>query len=218
MTTSARRLAASAQRGVSMLFALCALAVLTIGAVALVRSVDTGMLVLGNLGFKKDAVAAGSLTAESAITWLQNSTAVSGMLDSDIPANGYSSTAPANLDPTGSLVATSATAVVVPDWKGDDCQSVSAKTTPVCLKTQALDADGNSRYVITRLCKNAGPNDSSNSCVTPVTAQTTTTHQRGALKPGGRFTTFSTGTAYRILTRTVGARGTVAYTETLVHF
>ena len=46
-----------AQRGVSLLFALMALAAMLLAAVALVRSVDSGALVLGNLGFKQEATA-----------------------------------------------------------------------------------------------------------------------------------------------------------------
>ena len=41
------------QRGVSLIFALMALAVISLAAVALVRSVDTTSLVIGNLGFKQ---------------------------------------------------------------------------------------------------------------------------------------------------------------------
>ena len=60
-----------AQRGMSMLFALMALVILGLGAVALTRSVDTGTLIMGNLGFKQDTLAASSSGAEQAIAWLQ---------------------------------------------------------------------------------------------------------------------------------------------------
>jgi type IV pilus assembly protein PilX len=206
------------QRGVSMLFALCALAVLTLGAVALVRSIDTGMLVLGNLGFKKDAVAAGSVATEAAITWLQNNNANDG-LDVDKEDLGYYATSPSNLDPTGATLAMATSTVVLPDWNGDGCKDIVTKSL-VCRATRDAPVNGDNtvRYLITRLCQNPGKNDGGNNCVVPVTAQAGDSSQRGALKPGGRFNNFSSGTAYRILTRTVGTRGTVAYTETLVHF
>lgn len=202
-----------------MLFALCALAVLTLGAVALVRSVDTGILVLGNLGFKKDAVAAGSVATETAITWLQNNTA-NGGLDNDVALSGYYATSPDNLDPTGASLASATTAIVLIDWDGNSCTGpgTSGKTI-VCRSPidATTNADNTVRFVVTRLCANNGPNDATNSCVVPVTAQATAASQRGQLK-GPRFITYSNGTAYRILTRTVGTRGTVAFTETLVHF
>ena len=50
----------------SLLFALLALAAMLLAAVALVRSVDSGALVLGNLGFKQDATSAGDSAAELA--------------------------------------------------------------------------------------------------------------------------------------------------------
>jgi len=203
-----------------MLFALCALAVLTLGAVALVRSVDTGILVLGNLGFKKDAVYVASQATETAITWLQNNTA-NGGLDADVPLKGYYATAPDNIDPTGGGLATSTGTVTLVNWGTTGCTAPGTSgRTVVCLTPvdQTISNDTTVSYVITRLCLSAGPNDSKNSCVVPVTSQATASSQRGALQPGGRFITYSNGTAYRILTRTVGTRGTVAYTETLVHF
>ncbi len=53
------------QRGVSLVFALMALVVISLGAVAIVRSVDTGALVIGNLGFKQDATSAAAQAAET---------------------------------------------------------------------------------------------------------------------------------------------------------
>ena len=60
----------TAQRGVSLLFALMALAAMLLAAVALVRSVDSGALVLGNLGFKQEATQAADRAAEVARAWL----------------------------------------------------------------------------------------------------------------------------------------------------
>ena len=42
------------QRGVTMLFGLIALAIMMIGAAAMVRSMNTSMMMSGNLGFKRD--------------------------------------------------------------------------------------------------------------------------------------------------------------------
>jgi hypothetical protein len=75
------------QRGVSLLFALLALAAMLLAAVGLVRSVDSGARVLGNLGFKQAATAAADRTAERARGVL----AAPGFdLNTDAPAgNGY---------------------------------------------------------------------------------------------------------------------------------
>jgi len=59
------------QRGLSLLFALMALVVIGLASVAVVRSVDTSSLVIGNLCFKQDATAASAQMTEQALTWLQ---------------------------------------------------------------------------------------------------------------------------------------------------
>ena len=87
----------------SLLFALMAMVVLSLAAVALVRSVDTGALVIGNLGFKQDALAAGSIGTEAAITWLQANAGTA--LDIDNQAKGYSSVAITALDAADGVAA-----------------------------------------------------------------------------------------------------------------
>ena len=65
-----QRIAGSVQRGVSLLFALLALAAISLAAVALVRSVDSGSLLIGNLSFKQDATAAADRATDVARAWL----------------------------------------------------------------------------------------------------------------------------------------------------
>ncbi|MBT9456891.1 MAG: hypothetical protein IV092_04270 [Burkholderiaceae bacterium] len=211
------------QRGVSMLFSLIAVVVLTLGAVALVRTVDTGALVLGNLGFKQDALAAGSVATERAIAWLQAN--VGPTLDADNQALGYYQTSRAALDPTGRTVATAAASLVLVDWDNSECAVPGRNDRPtVCLKAAAaINVGGGnvSRYVITRLCEIVpGSNPPLKDCAQPVTASTTTSSQRGSISYSAakHFSDKTAGTYYRIVTRTVGVRGTVAYAETLVHF
>lgn len=215
--------AARLQRGVSMLFSLIAVVVLTLGAVALVRTVDTGALVLGNLGFKQDALAAGSVATEQAIGWLQANAGAT--LDADNPALGYFSTARAALDPTGRTVATAAATLVLVDWDDNECAVPGRNNRPtVCLKAAArINVGGSnvSRYVITRLCEIVpGSNPPLKDCAQPVTASTSTSSQKGSISYGSHkhFPDKTSGTYYRVVTRTVGVRGTVAYAETLVHF
>lgn len=214
------------QRGVSMLFALCALAVLTMGAVALVRSIDTASLVLGNVSLKRDALQAGSVATERAIKFLNEQQGPG--LDLDQPGKGYYATANLGLDPTGASVHTKAPNLVLVDWDGNGCKVSGIDGRPVvCLSapTQHKVNDSNeTRYLITRLCAMAlAPTDNLNNCVSlPVTKPTTESYQHGALiygEGGGYFTgNPSMGITYRIITRTVGARGTVAFTETMVHY
>ena len=63
------------QQGVSLIFALIALLLIGLSTLALVRSVDTGSLVLGNMSFKQDATAAADQGVRTAFNWLKVQTA-----------------------------------------------------------------------------------------------------------------------------------------------
>jgi hypothetical protein len=110
------------QRGLSLLFALIALAAISLAAVALVRAVDTGSLVIGNIGFKQDATAAASQAAEQAISWLQAHAGAA--LQTDIAASGYYAASRDSLDVTGQGSTSASRAVV--DWGGDSCAVYSS--------------------------------------------------------------------------------------------
>eukprot|EP01136_Pigoraptor_vietnamica_P031754 Opistho-1_new@92711 len=93
------RTPASAGRGVALVFALLALVALSLGAVALIRSVDTGVLALGNLSFKQSGLASGSRRADDAMDWLAANMGTV-VLDSDQPAQGYYASSLDTLDAT----------------------------------------------------------------------------------------------------------------------
>ena len=221
---AAIRVVRGAQRGVSLIFALMGLVVLTLGAVALLRSVDTGLMVLGNLGFKQDALSASSAGTEAAISWLQNQTAAT--LAADQRALGYSSVAIVSLEPTGPRAdAAAATPAILVDWSDNGCKvsGLNGRAVASCLPASGpiQVAGGNTvRYFITRLCAAAGQAEG-NDCMKAVVLQSgTSTTQRGSLGYGSqqRFVEKSAGTYYRIVARAEDKRGTVSYTETLVHF
>ncbi len=60
------------QRGVVLFFTLIALVVMSLAAVALIRSVDTSTMIAGNLAYKQTATTSGDTGIEAAITWLTN--------------------------------------------------------------------------------------------------------------------------------------------------
>ena len=61
-----RFIALRRQQGAALIFALITLVILGLATLSLVRSVDTGALLLGNLSFKQDATAAGDQAARKA--------------------------------------------------------------------------------------------------------------------------------------------------------
>lgn len=210
------------QRGVSLLFALLALAAISLAAVALVRSVDGGSLVIGNLGFKQDTTRAADRAAEVARSWL---TSPSNNLAADgASGTGYYATARTNIDPTGQFSA--ATSRTVIDWgDSNSCACVSAGTCAACLQpsNEFTVSGGNVRaaYVITRLCPNTGPVDTSNACAQPATLADDTDVRKQGSSGGAGDQSIKTppqiAPYYRIIVRTVGGRNTVAFTETIVH-
>lgn len=210
------------ERGISLLFALIALVALALASVALVRSVDTGALVIGNLGFKQDATATADQVANQAIEWLAAESAVNGgtSLYADSVANGYYATSLDALDPTSNGSSGNPTAIV--DWDDNGCDNAAGSPAPTCIAPSAAAAGGQNtgRWVITRLCKTAGaPGAAGNACSVPLTKVVVETGG-GECKYGNcaRFGPASGGPYFRIVVRSVGARGTVSFTESIVYF
>ena len=212
---SARR-----QRGMSLLFALLALAALSLAGVALVRSVNTSAQVIGNLGFKQDATSAGSRATETAIVWLR---ANPTLLDSDNPP-GYYATSLESMDPTGRTT-TDLNKLGLINWDSDGCAYAVAGTFANCslLPKEVPPAAGDttsSKYLISRLCEKAEAMSGTNICAKPAMLSSSGQPCKGVPTPGSAcwFAKPVTVPYYRIIVRTTGARNTVSYTETIVHF
>ena len=210
------------QRGVSLLFALLALAAMLLAAVALVRSVDSGGLVLGNLGFKQEATSAGDIAAERARTFL-----TSGVnLNADRPGDGYYASSLDALDLTGSLTS-AITPMAVVNWGDADscaCLSTTPATCSACTVTpsNAISLNGGrvaARYVIARLCPSVGAPTAANACARPAALALSQAASRGELEGGVRAPapTAAMTPYYRIVVRSVGSRNTVSFTETIIH-
>jgi type IV pilus assembly protein PilX len=211
------------QQGSALIFALMTLVALMLAAVALVRSVDTGSRVLGNLGFKQDATAAADKATAAALASL------SGI---DLNANlntgtvAYYATALDGVDTTGQQIQPGAAGYAtrsVVNWDLDNC--AYAPSPAVCAVTPsdppiAIDANTTARFFISRLCLTAGdPSAAGNTCQRPLRSSTSAAPPKGSLDYAHyeRFAGVS-GPYYRIVVRVVGARGTTSFTETIVHF
>lgn len=193
MTPTQRNSAERRQKGVVLIVALIMLLVMIIGSTALVRTVDTGSLISGNLAFKRGATMAADVATAQAIAFLGNRLD-NHSLDIDIPAAGYYASLPT------AFVVTATNGSPRIDWDANNCGETAR--TANCLTAQpssAPDAAGNiSSYVIHRLCKSPGG-------MTPACASIKTDAGDSA-------------GLYRITTRISGPRGTLSFVETLVHF
>lgn len=188
---AAKPLALKHQQGVTMVIALIVLVAMTLGGIALVRSVYTSNLIAGNLAFRKAAVSSGDAGVEAAVAWLQAPTDCPGLTDS-CAARGYSAI---RRDPT-------------PDqswdafWQTLDGQIVK------------LDADGAGNqvsYVIHRLCNATGAASEASCSASP--SSTSTEGQNNSVQV---HLTSVAKVYYRITSRISGPRHTLTYTQTIV--
>lgn len=115
-----------ANRGVILIISLIVLVAMTLGGIAIMRSVDTTTLIAGNLAFKQRAMHATDVGIAEAMAFLL---ANKGILANDSAANGYYSSQDF-------------------DWKSASEWSSKKKTV-----TGGTDAAGNTvSYVINRMC------------------------------------------------------------------
>lgn len=189
------------QRGAVLFFALIALVVMTLAAVALIRSVDTNTLIAGNLAFRQSATSSGDGGTEAAITWLTNNLAT---LDSSNPAAGYYNSLNQALDLT------------TQDW------------TVIGVSAGQDNAGNTVRYVIQRLCnhpaaKLAQVNSGASIAVSETTcilsdAPQSNNEQSALEAPQACASCVTTvGSAiYRITAQVTGPRNTVSYIQAFV--
>lgn len=202
------------QQGVVLFIALIVLVAMTLAGIGLVRSVDTGNLVAGNMAFKQGATLAGDAGTEQAIVWLTPLNGSTALYTNNVAA-GYYATSQSTLDPTNRNSTASTPAV---DWERNNCNGL---TFSVCIQpAPAISVGDNSvSYIIHRLClAELDPNSVSNTCVT-YQSSSSTSPKRGVPKYGdsGRFEPLP-GPYYRIVSRVVGPRNTVSFVEAMIHF
>ncbi|MDE2593606.1 MAG: hypothetical protein KGL57_05165 [Burkholderiales bacterium] len=193
------------------------------------RNTDTGALLLGNLGFKQDATQSADQATRQAVFWLNSN---STNLNAHIAASGYyastkefaddGTTAAGVLDITGSQFPTAMTRQLI-DWDGDSCAAYSSSSYAACIRaSDALTINSNTaNYIILRMCNKPGDytTDTTVVCVKPMSSSSGGSTARGELNYSEYARFGSTAQTYfRVLTRIKGQRGTMSYTETIVHF
>lgn len=206
------------QSGMVLIIVLISVAMMTMAAMSLVRSIDTGALIIGNLGFRQGATLAADSSVESAISWLQANN-LGTTLYNDIPNSAYYSTSFDALDISGNSTATTR---VLADWDNNLCNYAATGSFASCkAASPAVTANGyTTSYIIMRMCKTAGdPNLTTNNCAKPLASSSSTSPKRGELKYGEdkRFAPAS-GPYFRVVVRSRGPRNTTSYTETYLHF
>lgn len=208
------------QDGIVLFIALIALLILSLTAVALIRTVDTATAIAGNLAFKQAATNAGEGAAIEANRWLLQQAAIlpvppatTGPLDSNNPGRGYYASLSTS-DANPNVLRFPNTAALMADAAWGSANSWAFND------WQTNDNSGNQiRYIIERMCRMTGPtqinaqagqgcifgpeeDDGSSKTVDP--------------QPGGAGEKLAQP-VYRITARVVGPRDTVSYIQTFVY-
>lgn len=205
------------QRGVVLFFALIALVVMSLAAVALIRSVDTSTLIAGNLAFRQAATTSGDRGVESAFDWLAAaetaSVGISVYADTAHPFNntggrditgacclnaGYYS----NADPALTLT--------------DPAKWVDASSFPV-----TDDGSGYSvRYIIQRMCRDPDVVLATSNCLFSAPAQDTNGQSiplPSDICQGAGCPVAGQSPQYRITSRTAGPGNTVSFIQAFIY-
>lgn len=183
------------QHGVVLLIALIMLVAMSLAGVALMRSVETAVIVAGNFAFKEAGVQVADKGVQAAANWLSQPATAGAALYNDNPAQGYYSSLPVDEDPLKYFD--------LANWGG-----------AVLMNSGTPDSSGNIvRYVIHRLCTQSSMawDDPNNECGKQSTIASAEggSKRRDAVKFEGPPLLY-----YRVTTRVDGPRNTVTVVQT----
>jgi len=179
------------ERGAILFVALIVLVAMSLAGIALMRSIDTNVLIAGNLAFRQGATAGGDWGIEDARAWISGNAAI---LNNDQPAGAsfYWANWQQNLDLYGNNPDPT---VADYDWGS-----------PAGPRDLGSDQAGNGvKYVIHRLCNTAGA---------PNVVQCVKSSLSGA---GGGNVQPGTSVLYRVTVRISGPRNTVSFVQAVLN-
>ena len=184
---------ASRERGVVMIYTLIILLVLTIGAIALMRSMHSSLFSAGNLAFRRDLVNQGEQAVATVIAEFKTGAfASSTSTQSSSTAANYSAT----------MLTTNTQGVPNALLNATTFATVGSSTNDITGAT----SDVKIRYVVDRMCSATGPS-SSTLCVQ------STALPAGGTVPGNGLPPPS-ATVYRLSVRVDGPRSTEVFLQT----
>ena len=194
----------AAERGVTLVIALIALVILTIGAVAMVRSANTSLFMAGNLAFKRDLANQSERAIITALTDLRTGgLSTETVREANRNASNYSA----------SVLASSSQGI--PNILLDD----SAYTTSGYSASDISDSAANItiRYVVDRQCSVAGAFSNTTCQFEAISGDA-----KGGSGKGGGGGTKSLGSTvkpiYRVSVRVTGPRGVQSFAQTTAVF
>lgn len=200
-----------AQAGMVMMFSLIILVLMSLGGLALLRSMDTSNMIAGNMAFQQSATHSSDAGVEAAINWLETNNAAAGVLNASIPAAGYAASTPAvpaTLNGEAFWNFFTPSGLCFLPVAGGAC--TAAPGVP--------DAAGNTVvFMVQRLCNGTGaPAGNGCAALPSATAANNSGNNEGAGEELIVAATASTAIYYRITVRVNGPRNAVSYVQAVV--
>jgi type IV pilus assembly protein PilX len=196
-TCSVSKRSSTKQQGVVLFFALIALVIMSLAAVALIRSVDTSTIIAGNLASKQSATSSADSGLETALSWMDG-IADYTTLNVDDAAQGYYATQA--LDPT------------TLNWNNADSKPATGSNI-----TAGTDTSGNSiRYVIQRMCRTNGASNPGGCLFGAPVVGSNSQGVKDAPSAGANTST-EQSPIYRVTARVVGVKNTISYIQAFVY-
>lgn len=204
-----RQAARRAQKGVVLFIALIVLVAMSLAGIALIRSVDTGTVIAGNLAFRQSSMHVGDVGVEAARNWLSGVTPTATLYNDQPGVSGgtaYYANWAEDLDLIGNRTPSTSDDF---DWSDSGpALNVTAPAPPTGYTV---------KYVIHRLCKGTG-DPASITCVKQTSgAGSTASGTKGAAAFGTFAIQVPTNALYRITVRTVGPRNSISYVQAVVY-
>ncbi|WP_029147767.1 hypothetical protein [Methylophilus sp. 5] len=212
------------QRGIVLFFALLALAVMSIAAVALIRSVDTNALLSGNMVFRQSASVASNVALEGIAQNIAQSVTLTASL-SHHPAQGYYANC-SQFDNQPDALVCDASQLTNMAWSDGNSSLAPSQTDGNDEIRNGIDRQGNEiRYVVERMCNysnaeiNAGSamNDASRCMMasSPSNGENCS-HNTANIELFKRCTASSDSPLYRVTLRIAGPKNTVTFMQSFI--
>lgn len=194
------------QSGVVLFIAMIALVVMSLAAVALIRSVDTNNLIAGNLSYKQTAAASSSFGVES----MANQLGIQLLSYSEVsdPTNGYYAVC-TTYSTAGTCDGKNLT--VATNWVPGTTSRLATGNGV----TAGVDTYGNTvQYIVERMCKAVG-----SATTTPCLSSSSVLDASSKNVPNGPKgpSTQFNAAIYRVTVRVAGPKNTLSYIQAYMY-
>jgi Tfp pilus assembly protein PilX len=198
------------QQGVVLLVALIALVVMSLGALAIVRSVDTNGLIAGNIAFKQAATSAGDFALDGVATFISSKDGTTVSTDANQYLNNSHATDSSGYYATVYIPGPTASPTTMFNIGDETSWATAAKVGT--LTNATLTASGLTvNYVIERMCSTNAATPISTNCLFAAAATNSNSSGGSTITPAP--STAGGAPLYRITARIAGPQNTVSYIQ-----